>query len=238
MEATERDSIEGDGTILRRAEWLCAGSTVGARVCELRNPATLCPEPHRDSINTESNRSNRSSRCRDDPVVRASRGHERRRAQDGHGRPTMPYPDGTGSFQPIQEDQLSDKGWEAACRHREENVTCRTSQAGRSEEGGQPGSKRAEVTGSLAVEIGSQGHTTLVLGGEWAMGPFAQPRVHANLGRTTYSKLLHVQSPNWDARGIPSTKDNWDMDQHSSQPEDMPSFWMAQESPINHRRIS
>ena len=150
----------------------------------------------------------------------------------------MPHPDSTGSFQQIQDDQLSDKRWETPARHREENATRRTSQTGRSNEGGHPVSKRTEVTCSLAVEMGNQGHTTLVLGGEWAMGPFAQPRVHADLRGTTHSKLLHVQSPTWNARGIPGTKDNWDMDQHPSQLEDMPSFWMAQESPINHRWIS
>ena len=78
----------------------------------------------------------------------------------------------------------------------------------------------------------------MVLGGEWAVGSSTQPRIHADMGRTPHSKLLHVQSPNWEAGGVPSTKDNGDLDQHSGQPEDMPSFWVAQKSPIDNRRGS
>ena len=119
-----------------------------------------------------------------DLMVRTARGHGRERPQDGHSRPTVPHPNSTGPFQQDQGNQLPNKEREATTRHREEHGTCGTSQTRRSQEGRRPSNERAEITRSMAVEMGNKGGTTMVLGGEWTVGPFTQPRIHADMGGT------------------------------------------------------
>ena len=64
----------------------------------------------------------------------------------------------------------------------------------------------------------------------------AEPRLRVGVERAPDGELLHVQGPAWGTRGIPGAENDWGtiMDKYQGQSEEMPSFGMAPEPPINH----